>query len=172
MSDEEPTVSFRTADLRAGGDRAEDERRSGHADRAFEKAAQTKERKPVAHLEGWLGRGRRKRASSYLVPIDAVQARAAIKLRARDSDVRLKRLLAIFAVSAVGAQLAAADLVFVRWMLLDGDAPSDTVILAWLSATVVEVIGIVAIVARNLFPDKNRRESNGAAEKDPTGRTS
>ncbi len=88
--------------------------------------------------------------------VDVELAKATVKLRARDLDVRLKRFLAFFAVIAVSVQLAVADVYFLRGVLV-GEVPSDTVLVAWLSSTVVEVIGIVAIVARNLFPNRVRR---------------
>lgn len=160
MTEEEVGFSLSSNDLRA--EEATAERRAATTESAFEKAKAAKGSEPVARLEeGWLGRKRRRSANaSELDSLDAQQARAAVKLRARDLDVRLKRILAIFAVSAVGVQLLVADLVFARWMLLDAAAPSDTVVVSWLSATVVEVIGIVAIVARNLFPDRGRKKAN------------
>ncbi|WP_065571990.1 hypothetical protein [Microbacterium oleivorans] len=40
---------------------------------------------------------------------------------------------------------------FYLWQTKD-DGFEPSVMIAWLSATVVEVVGIVVIVARNLFP--------------------
>lgn len=159
MTEEGVGYSLSSDDLRS--EEATAERRAATTESAFEKAQAAKGSEPVARLEeGWLGRKRRRSASaSELDSLDAQQARAAVKLRARDLDVRLKRILAIFVVAAVGAQLVVADLVFAKWMLFGAAAPSDTVVVSWLSATVVEVIGIVAIVARNLFPDRGRRKA-------------
>jgi hypothetical protein len=57
----------------------------------------------------------------------------------------------------LGAQLAITDVVFIvfaavgkHWKL------SDTDINVWLGATVVQVVGIVTVVTRHLFP---RRDS-------------
>lgn len=56
----------------------------------------------------------------------------------------------------LGAQLLIADAVFVafawvgmRWALPPG------VIEAWLAATVIQVVGVVAIVTRHLFPNRD-----------------
>ncbi|QWS32600.1 hypothetical protein [Curtobacterium aetherium] len=68
-------------------------------------------------------------------------------------DVQLKAVVARGALLAMGVQLFVADTVFVlyAWLGTDWTVPGP-VILGWLSATVVEVIGVVAIVARYLFP--------------------
>jgi len=61
----------------------------------------------------------------------------------------------------LGAQLVIADAVFVvfawagrSWDLTPG------LIEVWLAATVVQVVGVVAIVTRHLFPSSGRREAN------------
>lgn len=58
----------------------------------------------------------------------------------------------------LGAQFLVADAVFVafawvgqRWVVPPG------VIEVWLAATVVQVVGSVAIVTRHLFPNRDRR---------------
>lgn len=83
-----------------------------------------------------------------------------VKARDRNQNIRLKKMLARFAIAAVSFQLAAAFVVLVYYLCVTSPEPSEMVIVAWLSATVVEVIGIVYIIARNLFPDRARRKSN------------
>ncbi|KTR41662.1 hypothetical protein NS263_04075 [Curtobacterium oceanosedimentum] len=126
--------------------------RDDEVERAFQSAKAATDQERIASMEGWLGRVQRG-AQVDLPSVDVELAKATVKLRARDLDVRLKRFLAFFAVIAVSVQLAVADVYFLRSVLV-GAEPSDTVLVAWLSSTVVEVIGIVAIVARNLFPNR------------------
>ncbi|MEV8167356.1 hypothetical protein AB0O70_05470 [Microbacterium paraoxydans] len=122
---------------------------------AFEQAAVAKEAQPITAL---VPRWRRKsRASVVLEPSERIARKATLKLRAREQDVSLKRLLAWVAISAVILQLLVADAFLAYYMLWAKHPPSETVLIAWLSASVVEVIGIVAIVARNLFPNRTKR---------------
>lgn len=76
-----------------------------------------------------------------------------VVLADHDLDVRLKSVVANWSVGAMVGQLAVADTVFVlyAWLGLAWNVEPE-VILGWLSATVVEVIAIVVIVARYLFP--------------------
>jgi len=121
---------------------------------AFEQAAEAKEAKPITALAP---RWRRKpRESMVLEPSERIARKATLKLRAREQDVSLKRLLAWVAIAAVILQLLVADAFLAYYMLWAAQAPSETVLIAWLSASVVEVIGIVAIVARNLFPNRSK----------------
>ncbi|WP_151199574.1 hypothetical protein [Cryobacterium sp. LW097] len=81
-----------------------------------------------------------------------------LKRRDRGQDIFLKRVLAYFAIGAVAVQLAVANFFFWHYLQRLNFAASDPVMVAWLSATVIEVIGIVAIIARNLFPNRGGRE--------------
>lgn len=60
----------------------------------------------------------------------------------------------------LAAQVAVANVVFAlyAWLGHDFAVPAETMI-AYLSATVIEVIGVVAIVTRYLFPN---RDSGGS----------
>jgi len=143
---------------------ASTERRFDNQERAFEQALTATNTQKVASLNAWLGTNSTKKQVN-LQSVDVELAKATVKLRARDLDVRLKRLLAWFAVIAVGAQLLVANFIFARWSVVGAPPPSDTVLIAWLSSTVVEIIGIIAIVARNLFPDKAARKGKSDSGK-------
>jgi len=133
------------------GDTEEPSDSSELEDAAFRKASKVVDPEKIDYLDG-----KRKHPLERLAlpPDDVELATAIVKLRARQQDVKLKRMLALFAVVAVSVQLLVADLILMRWIVFGETAPSDGVLVAWMSATVVEVIGIVAIVARNLFPGK------------------
>ena len=139
--------------LREGSDVETDRDAAPSVDEdAFEQAAEAKEAQPITALvPRWR---RRPRASVVLEPSELFSRKATLKLRAREQDVSLKRLLASVAIAAVILQLLVADAFLAYYMLWAKHPPSETVLIAWFSASVVEVIGIVAIVARNLFPKR------------------
>jgi hypothetical protein len=73
----------------------------------------------------------------------------------------LRQNYADWIIRVLGAQLFVADVVFValawagwNWELSSG------VIEVWLVATVVQVVGVVAIVTRHLFPNRDRSEAS------------
>ncbi len=73
----------------------------------------------------------------------------------------LRQSYADWIIRVLGAQLFVADGVFValawagwNWELSSG------VIEVWLAATVVQVVGVVAIVTRHLFPNRDRGEAH------------
>ena len=73
----------------------------------------------------------------------------------------LRQSYAEWIIRVLGAQLLIADAVFIvfawagrRWDLSPG------VIEIWLAATVIQIVGVVAIVTRHLFPNRDRGEAN------------
>ncbi len=78
-------------------------------------------------------------------------SKSSLKLRDRRQNMRLRMQLAWFAIVVVSAQLIVANVFFGHYLFRE-DEVDTTIMVAWLSATVVEVIGIVVIIARNLFP--------------------
>lgn len=78
----------------------------------------------------------------------------AIDGRDKMQDIGLKKMYAICIVCVLGAQLIIANGVFVAyaWAGVGWHVPAG-VMAAWLSATLVEIVGIVAIVTRSLFPN-------------------
>lgn len=84
-----------------------------------------------------------------------------MKLRARDLDVKLKKMLAWVVMIAVCSQLAVSDF-FLIYYVVTSVKPSEPLIIAWLSASVVEIIAIVVVIARNLFPDRNGKSKTKA----------
>lgn len=54
--------------------------------------------------------------------------------------------------------------IFIGYMLIQAFAPGripDAVMLSWIAGTVVEILGIVAIVARHLFPGRKWQTGKG-----------
>jgi len=70
----------------------------------------------------------------------------------------LRQSYADWILRIVGAQFFVADVVFVTfaWAGRRWDLPPE-VIEVWLAATVIQVVGVVAIVTRHLFPSRDRR---------------
>lgn len=91
--------------------------------------------------------------------------------REREQDLSLKKLFAEqehglrqsyadWLLRLLGVQLLIADAVFVAvaWAGRRWDLPPG-VIEVWLAATVVQVVGVVAIVTRYLFPSRMGRSA-------------
>ncbi|HWH20858.1 MAG TPA: hypothetical protein VN671_10020 [Solirubrobacterales bacterium] len=72
----------------------------------------------------------------------------------------LRQSYADWIIRVLGAQLFVADVIFVvfAWAGRDWELPSG-VIEVWLAATVIQIVGVVAIVTRHLFPSRDRGEA-------------
>ena len=88
--------------------------------------------------------------------IDDLPPTSQLGLHERAQDIRLKKVYAWTLLGMMGVQILIADTVFfiyaewgVDWRFPPG------VITGWLSATVVEVIGVVLVVTRSLFPRRD-----------------
>jgi hypothetical protein len=80
----------------------------------------------------------------------------ALPARDRALDIELKRTYAYALLIGLGIQLAIADAVFVLYAWKGAEwAVSASVMDVWLGATVVEVVGIVYVVTRYLFPRRD-----------------
>lgn len=62
----------------------------------------------------------------------------------------------MWALIFVGVQLAVANLFFGWYLWFNRADPDRAIMAAWLTSTVVEVIGILWVIARNLFPYRDR----------------
>jgi len=78
----------------------------------------------------------------------------------RQQDINLKKKYADWLLGAVVVQLIVANTVFVVYAWAGEHWDLDAVVIdVWLGATLVQVIGVVAIVTRYLFP---RRDGAGS----------
>jgi formate/nitrite transporter FocA (FNT family) len=82
---------------------------------------------------------------------------ADLDLRDRRQDIGLKNVYACVLLAMLGGQFFVTNVVFIvyAWAGRDWKVP-DAVINGWLAATVVELVGIVAVVTRYLFPNRDR----------------
>lgn len=81
-----------------------------------------------------------------------------VQLQARDhqQDIDLKKRYANWLLGAVVAQLFVADAVFVIYAWAGKGWDLDAVVInVWLGATLIQAIGVVAIVTRYLFPRRD-----------------
>ncbi|MGU3654093.1 hypothetical protein [Mycolicibacterium sp. A43C] len=90
---------------------------------------------------------------------DSDSALRAVELRLRNAqvaneeqDLSLRRMVARWSIGFVCAQLVAANGFFGWYLWFNNIAPDPKVMIAWLTSSVIEVIGIVAVIARSLFP--------------------
>lgn len=88
-------------------------------------------------------------------PLDAPSTR---RKQARADEARqsvgLQKALAIFAMVAMGVQILLADAGFALYGIFNGWHIPPAAIIAWLSATVIEVIGLVLVITQRLFPTR------------------
>lgn len=79
-----------------------------------------------------------------------------LRLRAFDNELDLRRRYARSLLRMMVGQLGAANAVFVAYAWAGNAWDLDSgVVQVWLGATVVQVIGVVAVVTRHLFPDRD-----------------
>jgi len=80
-----------------------------------------------------------------------------------DSDNRKPReSIAKWVSYAIGAQVVLADIVFLIYGFgNDWHIPAGTIV-AWLSATVVQVIAVGLVITKSLFP-RNERDRQGSS---------
>lgn len=95
-------------------------------------------------------------------------ALAAVRLRREEAQVenqeqnlKLRKAIARWAMCAVSVQLAVSAAAFFTYLIANLDSADSSVIITWLGATVVEVVGIAAVVTRNLFPPRTTNDENG-----------
>ena len=70
-----------------------------------------------------------------------------------EQNIRLRKWYAISVLIALGAQIIAANTIFVLYAAWGAHWKVEvTLMQAWLAATVVQVVGIVLVVTRSLFP--------------------
>lgn len=74
------------------------------------------------------------------------------KIDSDRQDTDLRKLLAVWSIRAASVMLLLGTGIFVTYMVSEwGEVPVQAII-AWLSASVLEVLGIVYVVANYLFP--------------------
>lgn len=83
----------------------------------------------------------------------------------QQQDVRMRKHLGYGAMTVVAVQMVAAN-VFFGWYMVAADAkPQPEVMLGWMGMTVVQVIGVILVVTRNLFPpQKPHGKSDSSTE--------
>ena len=85
------------------------------------------------------------------------------KAQRAEDDNRLRKLMTGWAILFVGLQIVISDtlvIIYVITELRNGKDIAPQIIMAWLGTSLVEIIGILWVIARNLFPfhDKYRNK--------------
>jgi hypothetical protein len=76
-------------------------------------------------------------------------------------DVTLKRRVANTALVFMALQILVADAMFGTYGFGNGWVLPPSAVVAWLGSVVAEVIGVVLVVTRSLFPRRRRRRRPG-----------
>lgn len=102
------------------------------------------------------------RALAGSTDAQALSAFDALKHSDQKQDQSLKKIYALSALVGVGIQLLIADAAFF-WYLRDASgAVPGAVMDVWLGATVVQVIGIILVITRYLFPPRGRSDDGAS----------
>lgn len=91
---------------------------------------------------------------------DYDQERQRAKIKKLKNDNRMRKLFFKWASKLTVGIIAVNSVLFAAYMAVHmwGEHPiPESVMLAWVMSTIIEVLGIVAIIARYLFPGKSRR---------------
>lgn len=84
-----------------------------------------------------------------------------IKATNREQDIGLRKNLARWSIGFVGLQLLASNIFFLIYLCANKTDMDPQVMIAWLGASVIEVIGILLVIARSLFPVKKQVGQDG-----------
>ncbi|MGH2902053.1 MAG: hypothetical protein ACRDK7_00440 [Solirubrobacteraceae bacterium] len=89
-------------------------------------------------------------------PIESLDPERQAALDDRKQDTGLKKMYARWLLGLLWTQMFVADGVFVAyaWAGLHWKLPTD-VIQVWLAATLVQIVGVVTVVTRYLFPRRD-----------------
>jgi hypothetical protein len=79
-----------------------------------------------------------------------------VEIERQRSDMNLGRSYARVLLGALAVQIAIADGAFYVYGFYNSWDIPVTAIEVWLAATVIEVIGVVAVITRSLFPTKSK----------------
>jgi hypothetical protein len=91
-------------------------------------------------------------------PVDSLPLSAAAALDKQDKkqDIDLRRKYGNVLLWMMGVQLVVANGVFIAYAWAGASwNVKEGVMQVWLAATVIQVIGVVTVVTRNLFPDRD-----------------
>lgn len=83
----------------------------------------------------------------------------AVELRGKQQELELREKIANWIVRAVSAQLVVSALFFGFYLWKNSFGPDARIMMAWLGSSVIEVVGLAAIVTRNLFPDTSKQDA-------------
>lgn len=102
----------------------------------------------------WLRRAKPEREEA-LTDEEYAERLRALDLAGHGADLGLRKRIANGAVALMVIQIAAANVVFVWYGDTNGWDIPPLAITGWMTATVVEVISVVLVITRYLFPSRS-----------------
>ncbi|RYN12662.1 hypothetical protein PG2006B_1128 [Bifidobacterium animalis subsp. animalis] len=140
-----------------------------------------REEQESAEAKALLGEAKRREIQDekYPVKVDPDRtAKDANKKRRRDAkaeraedDNKLRKLMVYWALRFVGLQIVVCDLVMAGYVITElckNHPIAPQVIMTWLSTSLVEVVGILWVIARNLFPFHDKYRDKKAEQRKNT----
>ena len=132
------------------------DKESREAVAAYRASADTAVGMPVDADEKKVRMSRKKRLDNLQV------SKEQNKVTRRAQENQLRILLGVSCLMFVGLQLAACDVLVFWYVLANLTADLTRILVAWMSSSLVEVIGILWVIARSLFPLRDKRRTRKA----------
>ncbi|WP_284850256.1 hypothetical protein [Corynebacterium rhinophilum] len=76
-------------------------------------------------------------------------------LKNQQQNLDLRRKIAGHSTWAVAIQMVLTNLIFIIYMFAVSFRPESEVMIAWMSSTVVQIVGIALVVAKGIFPQRS-----------------
>lgn len=86
-------------------------------------------------------------------------ALASVELRGKQQELELRGKVLTWIIWAVSLQLIVSAVSFGFYLGVNLEDPDARIMMAWLGSSVVEVVGLAAIVTRSLFPNQSKKET-------------
>lgn len=91
----------------------------------------------------------------------------AVKVRSKSLNIALRKRIANASIVFVGLQILASNAFFGYYLFNNVEHIDASIMIAWLTTSVVEIVAILGIVANSLFPNKNGNSNTSPSVSPP-----
>ena len=97
------------------------------------------------------------KADEKLAADEANSERKIAKTSRYKDTSRLRILLAKATVRILSVQVVAIDIAMIWYVIASGKEASTTIMTAWLVSNFTEIIGVLLVITRSIFPQKSKK---------------